>query len=153
MPGNDLLDHRFQPVPFKGSANSFDLECLANRDSLAYLSEYTLPQDLSTMFRGTLRYSGFSFLLSQLKTLGLLDRRPLEPREVEVVQDWSDLLRIALSRTMGRQDLKSEWLENAFVDVFGKEVAQEIASDLQWRVQSRESGIRPRSLTFKKCYT
>ncbi|PVV03287.1 hypothetical protein BB560_002241, partial [Smittium megazygosporum] len=69
--GSKLLSNSFKNVPlFKG----FNFEGLANRDSLSYIDVYGLNrQELSTMFRGTLRYRGYAELMESFKTLGLLD--------------------------------------------------------------------------------
>ena len=51
----------------------FAIEGYANRDSLKYISSYNLDSfTLKTMFRGTLRYKGFSSLMDSLKGIGLL---------------------------------------------------------------------------------
>ncbi|KAJ3373400.1 hypothetical protein GGF31_000833 [Allomyces arbusculus] len=51
----------------------FALEGLPNRDSLSYIDQYELNRDhLKTMFRGTLRYKGYSHLVYQFRQLGLL---------------------------------------------------------------------------------
>lgn len=51
---------------------SLHLESLPNRDSLVYGEKYGI-QNARTIFRGTLRYHGFSALLHVLKNMGLLD--------------------------------------------------------------------------------
>lgn len=43
----------------------------ANRDSTSYVESYGL-QDATTVFRGTLRYKGYSFVMWSIKELGLL---------------------------------------------------------------------------------
>jgi len=50
----------------------FSLECLPNRDSIKYGVAYEL-EDVETMFRGTLRYKGFSLLMSAMNKLGLFN--------------------------------------------------------------------------------
>jgi len=73
IPGVDLLKEHFStvPVPTKG----FAFEGVANRDSLSYIETYKLGsiQDMDTMFRGTLRYQGYSDLMHAFKKLGLLE--------------------------------------------------------------------------------
>ena len=70
IPGSQLLEKIISnPVDaFKG----FALEGLPNRDSLSYIDQYGLSTDIKTMFRGTLRYKGFSSLLSCFNQLGFL---------------------------------------------------------------------------------
>jgi len=50
----------------------FNLECYPNRDSTIYSSLYGI-EDAHTVFRGTLRYRGFSELMGGLSRLGLLN--------------------------------------------------------------------------------
>ncbi|GMI25668.1 hypothetical protein TeGR_g12644, partial [Tetraparma gracilis] len=54
---------------------TMNLECLANRDSLIYRELYGI-EDADSVFRGTLRFAGFSDLMYGVKTLGLLDDAP-----------------------------------------------------------------------------
>ena len=49
---------------------SLNLECLPNRNSLIYGEKYGI-QSADTIFRGTLRYQGFSSLLHVLKIMGM----------------------------------------------------------------------------------
>eukprot|EP01098_Paradermamoeba_levis_P010978 TRINITY_DN464_c0_g1_i1.p1 TRINITY_DN464_c0_g1~~TRINITY_DN464_c0_g1_i1.p1 ORF type:complete len:793 (-),score=261.03 TRINITY_DN464_c0_g1_i1:672-2990(-) len=53
---------------------AFNLEGLANRDSTTYQQLYGVPE-ASTMFRGTLRYKGFSRVMQTFLDLGLLDHK------------------------------------------------------------------------------
>ncbi|KAI9317684.1 Saccharopine dehydrogenase-domain-containing protein [Dichotomocladium elegans] len=72
--GEDLLKNHFPSVrtPFAG----FVFEGLANRDSLKYTDIYGLGnlRDMDTMFRGTLRYQGYSDLLYAFRKLGFLSQ-------------------------------------------------------------------------------
>lgn len=51
-------------------------EGLANRNSLGYADIYGLGDlsEMDTMFRGTLRYQGYSDLLYAFRKLGFLDQ-------------------------------------------------------------------------------
>jgi len=72
IPGKDLMKKHFPDVPiFPG----FNLEGVANRDSLTYAETYGLGpvEKLDTMFRGTLRYKGYADLMYSFNRLGLLD--------------------------------------------------------------------------------
>lgn len=68
--GGDLL---INAKPFKGF-HSLNLECLPNRDSVKYGSKYGI-ESASTIFRGTLRYAGFSPLMHVFKRMGFFDDR------------------------------------------------------------------------------
>jgi saccharopine dehydrogenase-like NADP-dependent oxidoreductase len=67
--GPDLLHHA---RPFTEYWPAMGLEVLPNRDSLRYADIYGIA-DARSIFRGTLRYSGFSSLLLTLRNMGLLD--------------------------------------------------------------------------------
>ncbi|ORX56155.1 hypothetical protein DM01DRAFT_1320289 [Hesseltinella vesiculosa] len=71
--GDDLLKDHFPTV--KTAYRGFVFEGLANRNSLGYADIYGLGslQEMDTMFRGTLRYQGYSDLLYAFKRLGFLD--------------------------------------------------------------------------------
>lgn len=65
------------------------LECLPNRDSLQYEETYGID-GIKTMFRGTLRYRGFSSLLHAFKMLGMFEN--LAPPLDGLEDTWDDLL-------------------------------------------------------------
>ncbi|XP_038710883.1 alpha-aminoadipic semialdehyde synthase isoform X2 [Tripterygium wilfordii] len=50
---------------------AFALECLPNRNSLIYGELYGIENEASTIFRGTLRYEGFSEIMGTLGRIGL----------------------------------------------------------------------------------
>ncbi|KAG0260345.1 hypothetical protein BG011_001946 [Mortierella polycephala] len=70
--GKDLMKKHFPDVPIYPG---FNLEGLANRDSLSYADTYGLGpvEKLDTMFRGTLRYKGYADLMYSFNRLGLLN--------------------------------------------------------------------------------
>ncbi|OAD69755.1 hypothetical protein PHYBLDRAFT_116084 [Phycomyces blakesleeanus NRRL 1555(-)] len=74
IPGESLLRQHFPAV--RTSYKGFVFEGLANRDSLSYVDTYGLGDlsDMDTMFRGTLRYQGYSDVLYGFKKLGFLDQ-------------------------------------------------------------------------------
>lgn len=55
---------------------AFALECLPNRNSLVYGELYGIEHEASTIFRGTLRYEGFSETMATLARIGLFDTEP-----------------------------------------------------------------------------
>ena len=67
--GESLLD---KARPFIAAWPEMSLEVLPNRDSTKYSKVYGIPST-RTIFRGTLRYRGFSSLLATLRNMGLLD--------------------------------------------------------------------------------
>ncbi|KAK9274805.1 hypothetical protein L1049_022057 [Liquidambar formosana] len=72
--GDDLYDSatRFR-IP---DLPAFALECLPNRNSLVYGDLYGIGEEASTIFRGTLRYEGFSEIMETLARIGLFDFEP-----------------------------------------------------------------------------
>ncbi|KAJ2716097.1 hypothetical protein H4R19_000832, partial [Coemansia spiralis] len=74
IPSGGLFRAKFGQVPlFPG----FAFEGLANRDSLQYADVYGLKLDeMDSMFRGTLRFSGYSEILDALLRLGFLNLDP-----------------------------------------------------------------------------
>jgi saccharopine dehydrogenase (NADP+, L-glutamate forming) len=65
---SDLFKDRF-PYSFPGIG---ELEVYPNRDSLAYIDIYGIPE-ASTMYRGTFRFPGWCDTLDAMKELGMLD--------------------------------------------------------------------------------
>ncbi|ESQ53839.1 hypothetical protein EUTSA_v10024287mg [Eutrema salsugineum] len=69
--GEDLYDSATSfRVP---NLPAFALECLPNRNSLVYGEHYGIESEASTIFRGTLRYEGFSMIMATLSKLGFFD--------------------------------------------------------------------------------
>ena len=67
--GKELLQNS---APFIEEWADLQLECLPNRDSLAYEKTYGI-EGASTIFRGTLRYRGFSRLMHVFQNMGLFE--------------------------------------------------------------------------------
>ncbi|XP_061361487.1 alpha-aminoadipic semialdehyde synthase isoform X1 [Gastrolobium bilobum] len=69
--GDDLYDSatRLRIPDFP----AFALECLPNRNSLLYGDLYGIGSEASTIFRGTLRYEGFSEIMGTLSRIGLFN--------------------------------------------------------------------------------
>lgn len=66
---------------------AYQLEQLYNRDSLPYIHEYGL-EGVQTMYRGTLRYRGFSATMDALKAIGFFndDSRHIPATWPELIQ-------------------------------------------------------------------
>lgn len=84
---------------------SLNLECLPNRDSLVYGEKYGI-ESATSIFRGTLRYQGFSSLLHVFKKMGILDDRATG------ASTWHDTLE-KLQRDHEFHDLRSFILSSA----------------------------------------
>ncbi|KAL9242212.1 hypothetical protein vseg_016233 [Gypsophila vaccaria] len=74
--GDSLYDSavRFRLPDFP----AFALEVLPNRNSLVYGDIYRIGDEASTIFRGTLRYEGFSEIMATLARIGFFDAEPHE---------------------------------------------------------------------------
>lgn len=90
VPGMDLL---LSAIPFEEGFSDLDLECLPNRNSLHYEKLYGID-GAHTVFRGTLRYSGFSRLMHTFQQIGLL-------REDETVNETCQDLMYRLKNQKG----------------------------------------------------
>lgn len=71
--GSKLLDNVVNPFDL---GLPFSLECLANRDSLSYAPLYGIAETANSVYRGTLRYGGFSYLMGAIVKLGLISQVP-----------------------------------------------------------------------------
>ncbi|GAA6007492.1 hypothetical protein JCM11491_004182 [Sporobolomyces phaffii] len=110
IPGADLLRQGFPSVPI---LRGFNLEGVANRDSLSYLPQYSLPDDLPTILRGTLRYPGFSRIVDAFKKIGLLSTETLNP-----IKGWDQLVDACLER-QGFEVRDAETREQALTTLLG----------------------------------
>lgn len=87
--GNELLA---SATPFSDAWPDLDLECLPNRNSLKYCDTYGL--DIAkTLFRGTLRYRGFSALMHVFQTMKLFDA----VTSIDNLKTWDDVLGVLSS--------------------------------------------------------
>ncbi|WVQ82294.1 hypothetical protein IAT38_004422 [Cryptococcus sp. DSM 104549] len=128
VPGNQLLAKHFPEVKLW---DELPLEGLANRDSMPYAEKYGLgPIDgLTNLFRGTLRYQGFSRLLESFRRLGLLRSDSLGAQP----GSWPELLLLAAGREldMGKL-LKAGDVKSAVGDLVGKDRLDETLQALDW---------------------
>eukprot|EP01134_Creolimax_fragrantissima_P007426 CFRG7426T1 len=61
-------------IPVGGSYKGYALEGLPNRNSMPYADEYGIKQSAHTMFRGTLRFKGYSKVMYALARTGLMNQ-------------------------------------------------------------------------------
>jgi alpha-aminoadipic semialdehyde synthase len=92
---------------------SLNLETLPNRDSLTYGEKYGI-ESAKTIFRGTLRYQGFSELLHVFKIMGMFDDRKTGSatwfgtlQNLQVERGFSDLRSFIFSCSGGDKKLAS----------------------------------------------
>ncbi|KAF2071483.1 hypothetical protein CYY_007199 [Polysphondylium violaceum] len=63
-----------QPIVIEHEGQKYEFEGIPNRDSLSYINNYSLNKDdLTTMFRGTLRWKGFGIMVRALAAIGLFN--------------------------------------------------------------------------------
>lgn len=116
IPGNELLARRFPEVKLW---EGLPLEGLANRDSMLYAKKYGLgpAEGLTDLFRGTLRYQGFSSLLNSFRLLGLLRSDPLPGSP----KSWTEFFTMTVERELGlNKALKGEDVNSAVQDLVGE---------------------------------
>jgi len=117
--GHELLS---SAQPFADFWPELHLECLPNRDSLSYEDVYSIG-GASTIFRGTLRYNGFSSLMNTFQNMGLFD-------DIEVPNDsWTHVLG-ALRRRRGGFESTRDFIEACAEDV--PDNARRAMQALEW---------------------
>jgi alpha-aminoadipic semialdehyde synthase len=87
VPGEELLP---SAEPVSDWLRSLNLEVLPNRDSLPYGDVYGLSGEASSLFRGTLRYGGWSSVMFGFRLLGLLDTATEGP--FRSARNWTELM-------------------------------------------------------------
>jgi len=130
VPG-DRVYHSAEPVEIEPC---FALEVLPNRDSMHYLQAYGLP-NVHTMFRGTLRYKGFSLVLATFQQLGLLDSAPLPALAANSPPiSWPALLtRLLGAQLQAGKSLQANVLHRLGLDVQDKRSsATRVIAALEW---------------------
>ncbi|OCF43182.1 alpha-aminoadipic semialdehyde synthase [Kwoniella heveanensis CBS 569] len=128
VPGKELLKRHFPSVRLW---DDLPLEGLANRDSMPYASKYGLGEveGLTNLFRGTLRYQGFSTLLDSFRRLGLLRSDTLKT----VPDSWESFLLATAGRELNHSGVLSPGdLPGIMRDVLGSKQANETVEALQW---------------------
>ncbi|KAL1742987.1 Saccharopine dehydrogenase-domain-containing protein [Schizophyllum fasciatum] len=124
--GQEVLDNHFPAFPVKDGERVLEFEGLPNRDSLQYVSQYGLPNEIGTMLRGTLRYPGFFNLMRTCYTLGLLDTT----RQIELAR-WQDLVPSAYGAAIGRSVSAGD-LESLLAKTVSSEQASQFFEAIEW---------------------
>lgn len=127
--GNELLANA---SPFTDAWSDLGLECLPNRNSLNYRETYGLEQ-AKTIFRGTLRYGGFSSLMHTFQTLGLFDTRT----PIDDLSTWDDVLDVLRKNRGGFKSIEDFFLACSGEDT---ELAQRAVEALTWLGMHGASG-------------
>ena len=125
--GTELLNNA---RPFTEGWPKMGLEVLPNRDSLKYAGIYGIPQT-HTIFRGTLRFGGFSTLLSTLRRMGLMDE------ETQVGETWYSTI-LSLAHQRGFKQVEDFALASANQNV---EEASRALKALQWLDMLHETKV------------
>ncbi|PCH34748.1 hypothetical protein WOLCODRAFT_139556 [Wolfiporia cocos MD-104 SS10] len=126
--GENLLQAHIPDVPL---SKVLRFEGIANRNSLPYAEHYGLgsAEQLRTIFRGTLRYPGFSRLMNGFSKMGLLDGAT-----TIALDDWASLARKSLEERLGTLVMDDEAsIDSAIRDVLGDaEESRELVAALRW---------------------
>jgi saccharopine dehydrogenase-like NADP-dependent oxidoreductase len=119
IPGEKLFAYHW-PVEIEGLGA---LEGYPNRDCLPYIETYGI-QGVESMFRGTLRYPGWSATMKRIAELGLLD----ETRR----SDLAGLTYAGFLRTLVDNTEEPGSLEEDVADALGIDPDARIISNLKW---------------------
>ena len=90
--GNDLL---LSAKDAQSTVPTLSLEELPNRDSLMYGDVYSIA-DADTIYRGTLRYAGWSKIMESFRALGLSSREATSVRD-DLPATWPELMEMVHS--------------------------------------------------------
>lgn len=128
VPGDQLYSSARDVSLYPG----FHLEGLPNRNALDYARHYGILQEADTVFRGTLRYKGYSQLMNGLLKLGMFDTK--EENYSNPFAKWSDFLAEKLgTRIENSQDVLQNHVDTV-ADKIGvrKENAKSLILALRW---------------------
>ncbi|KAI8607219.1 LYS9, Saccharopine dehydrogenase, lysine biosynthesis pathway, partial [Chytriomyces sp. MP71] len=126
----------------------FALEGIPNRDSLGYLETYGLGDgsSLQNMFRGTLRYRGYTEMMGAFVELGLLDTAIRA--DIKTGMSWADLMTSTLGLTSIPQS-ETGWRDAVFkklrpyptADATGR--LDRVMASLNWSMLSKDHAVAP----------
>ncbi|KAI9244018.1 alpha-aminoadipic semialdehyde synthase [Phascolomyces articulosus] len=137
--GDLLLKNHFPTIrtPFQG----FVFEGLANRDSLKYIDIYGLGDlnEMNTMFRGTLRYQGYSDLLYGLRKLGFLNLNDSLPNNLK---SWDHYVNHVITG-----DSSKDWKEAIHAKLGNETMGLQVSNALQFLLSGGNNKIPPQSPT------
>jgi len=85
---------------------TLSLEHLPNRDSMPYGDEYGIPE-ANQIYRGTLRYAGWSHLMNDFRKVGLTSKDAAQPRS-DLPETWGELMNMIHSESSGTNEQVSE---------------------------------------------
>ncbi|KAJ4474292.1 Saccharopine dehydrogenase-domain-containing protein [Lentinula aciculospora] len=115
------------------------LEGLPNRDSLPYAEMYGLPEGTKTVLRGTLRYKGFSTLMSHFHQQGFLDM----DRTIDCKSLLTSESREVIDQIRARPSLSStSYLTSSSAKTESKDEKDPLAHPLAWLL-SADTGTPP----------
>mmetsp|Transcript_54656 Transcript_54656/g.127824 ORF Transcript_54656/g.127824 Transcript_54656/m.127824 type:complete len:1057 (-) Transcript_54656:87-3257(-) len=124
VPGERLFDSA-KRVQIGGPA--FSLEQLPNRNSLHYKTIYGLEK-ASTVYRGTLRYAGFSEAMRALVDLGLFADTLVDSK---VTPTWADLLASRVSSASNTTSNVAQVVRRHLASEHGEDAAARIQASLE----------------------
>jgi len=113
----DLKFAALQPIVVEYEGQKLEFEGIPNRDSISYIQNYSLNKnDLTTMFRGTLRWKGFGIMVRALAAIGLFNTNP-DARLATPDLTWRNYLVATLGCNDNDDDLQY-CLKSTIEDVF-----------------------------------
>lgn len=133
--GKELLQ---SAAPFLDAWPELRLESLPNRDSLQYESTYGIEK-VKTIFRGTLRYRGFSSLMNIFQNMGLFLEEPSSSTMTQGAETtWGDVFDMLRNHRGGFESIEDFLLACAEDD---QEEAVRARECLDWLGMSESSRI------------
>lgn len=108
--------------PFVDAWQDLALECIPNRDSLAYEGVYNIP-GIRSIFRGTLRYRGFSSMMNVFRNMGLFSTDRAH------CKTWEDLLHNLRMHRGGFSSLR-DFVEACADD--DRDLAMRVMEAIEW---------------------
>ncbi|KAK9768872.1 hypothetical protein K7432_000102 [Basidiobolus ranarum] len=139
IPGNKLLANYFPSVPiFPG----FAFEGLANRDSLQYVDTYGLGpvEELDTMFRGTLRFKGYSDLMYAFSKIGMLSQESSH----QDFDNWPAFLDSVIGNKGGDHNSRLSKISNKLELPQNHPMVTRVMSALSWLQMTKEAESLPK---------
>jgi len=125
--------HLFRAVSPVHIPPCFSMEVLPNRDSISYIPSYGL-EGAETVFRGTLRYQGFSSIMRCFVDMGLLDEteNPALNPDSPLINTWPDFIALLIGDGATKENLKEKILSKYFDSTHSSSEKQRVIKAMQW---------------------
>ncbi|EFA77589.1 saccharopine dehydrogenase [Heterostelium album PN500] len=128
-----------QPVSIRSAdGTTMEFEGVANRDSLPYIDAYSLDRaQVKTMYRGTLRWKGFSVMIRALVAVGFFSTEKDERLSANPAPTWQQYVSQLLGCNNNISDIEY-CLESSIRDAFTKQKAEAESLNYKFPIISRD---------------